>query len=204
MIPAIDLAAQYDELKEDLDEAYHRVARHAQYVSGGECEAFESEFAAYCEADYCVGVGNGLEALELALRGYGIGGGDDVIVPSNTFIATWLAVSHTGARPVPVDPAEHTYNLDPSRLEHAITARTKAIVPVHLYGQPADADAIIDIAQSLGIIVVEDAAQAHGARYKGRRIGSLSQATAFSFYPTKNLGAMGDGGAVVTNSSDLA
>lgn len=203
MIANIDLAAQYEELSQDLDEAYRRVARRGQYITGIECQAFEQEFADYCQTACCLGVGNGLEAIELTLRAYGIGAGDEVLVPSNTFIATWLAVSHTGARPVPVAPDEHTYNLDPQRIERGVTARTKAIVPVHLYGQPADADAIMAIAERHQLLVVDDAAQAHGARYKGRVVGCLSHAAAFSFYPTKNLGAMGDGGAVVTNDRQL-
>jgi dTDP-4-amino-4,6-dideoxygalactose transaminase len=204
MIASIDLPTQYEELQHDLDDAYHRVARRGQFICYEECEAFEAEFAAYCQVTYCSGVGNGLEAIELILRAYGIGAGDEVIVPSNTFIATWLAVSHTGARPVPVDPDADFYNVDPQRVEPAITDRTKAIIPVHLYGQPADADAIMDIAARYGLLVVDDAAQAHGARYKGRPVGSLSHAAAFSFYPTKNLGALGDGGAVVTSDGHLA
>jgi dTDP-4-amino-4,6-dideoxygalactose transaminase len=149
-------------------------------------------------------VGNGLDALHLILRAYGIGLGDEVIVPSNTFIATWLAVSHAGAVPVPVEPNEKTFNLDPALIEAAITENTKAIIAVHLYGQPADMDAIIYISRKYGLKVIEDAAQAHGAFYKGRRVGSLSDAAAFSFYPGKNLGAIGDGGAVVTNDEEVA
>jgi len=203
-IPFLDLKAPYLELKEELDAAYRRVIKSGWYILGKEVEVFEKEFAAYCGAKHCIGVGNGLEALHLILRGYGIGPGDEVIVPANTFIATWLAVSYAGAAPVPVEPDERTYNIDPTRIEEAITKRTRAIMPVHLYGQPADMDPINEIAQEHGFKVIEDAAQAHGARYKGRIAGSLGDAAGFSFYPTKNLGAIGDGGAVVTNDDDLA
>jgi len=171
---------------------------------GNELEAFESEFAAYCGVNYCIGVGNGLDALHLILRGYGIGQGDEVIVPSNTYIATWLAVSYAGATPVPVEPDPKTYNLDPNRIESALTPRTKAIMPVHLYGQPADMDPIMEIAHKHGLKVFEDAAQSQGARYKGRRSGSLGNSAGFSFYPGKNLGAFSDAGAVTTNDPDLA
>src|SRR6185503_3886940 len=174
------------------------------YILGPEVAAFESEFAAYCEAAHCIGVANGLDALHLILRAMEIGAGDEVIVPTNTYIATWLAVSFAGATPVPVEPDEKTYNLDPARIEDAITPRTKAIMPVHLYGHPADMDPINDIASKYGVAVIEDAAQAHGARYKGKRVGSLAAAAGFSFYPGKNLGALGDGGAVVTNDESLA
>ena len=166
-------------------------------------EAFEAEFAEYCGAQYCLGVGNGLEALHLILRAYGIGPGDEVIVPANTYIATWLAVSQCGARPVPVEPLESTYNIDPDRIEEAITPHTRAIMPVHLYGQTAAMDEINAMAARYGLKVVEDAAQAHGALYKGRRAGSLGDAAGFSFYPGKNLGAFGDGGAVVTGDPEL-
>jgi len=203
-VPFLDLKAPYVELKDELDAAYRRVMESGWYILGKEVEAFEKEFAAYCGVKYCVGIGNGLEALHLILRGYGIGPGDEVIVPANTYIATWLAVSYAGATPVPVEPDERTYNIDPTRIEEAITKRTRAIMPVHLYGQPADMDPINEIAQEHGLKVIEDAAQAHGARYKGRIAGSLGDASGFSFYPTKNLGAIGDGGAVVTNDGDLA
>lgn len=174
------------------------------YIQGNECKQFENEFAQYCQVHHCIGVGNGLDALHLILRGYGIGAGDEVIVPSNTYIATWLAISYAGARPVPVEPDERTYNLDAKLIEAAITPRTKAIMVVHLYGQPADMDAINAIAQKHELKVIEDAAQAHGARYKGRPVGSLGDAAGFSFYPGKNLGALGDGGAVTTNDANLA
>lgn len=203
-IPFLDLQSPYAEIKNDLDEAARRVMQSGQFILGNEVKAFEEEFAEYCEAKYCVGVGNGLDALHLILRAAGIGEGDEVIVPANTYIATWLAVSYAGARPVPVEPDERTYNLDPARIEDAISSRTKAIIPVHLYGQPADMDPINEIAERYGLKVIEDAAQAHGARYHGRRVGGLGFAAGFSFYPGKNLGAMGDAGAVVTNDAALA
>jgi len=200
----LDIKASYLELKEELDEAYKRVMDSGWYIQGEELKAFESEFAEYCNVKYCIGVGNGLEALHLILRAMDIGVGDEVIVPSNTFIATWLAVSYAGATPVPVEPNERTYNIDTTRIEAAITKRTKAIMPVHLYGQPADMEPILEIANRYKLKVIEDAAQAHGARYKGKRVGSLGDAAGFSFYPGKNLGAYGDGGAVTTNDSLIA
>ncbi|MDX6403384.1 MAG: hypothetical protein QOH70_839 [Blastocatellia bacterium] len=203
-VPFLDLRAPYRELKTEMDAAYRRAVESGRFILGPELEAFESEFAAACEAKYCVGVANGLDALHLILRSLDIGAGDEVVVPANTYIATWLAVSYAGATPVPVEPDERTYNLDPARLDAAITSRTKAIIAVHLYGQPADMDAIKAIASPYGIKVIEDAAQAHGARYKGRRAGSLADAAAFSFYPGKNLGALGDSGAVSTNDRELA
>ena len=203
-IPFLDLNPVYSELKSDLDAAYRRVMESGYYIGGEEVEAFEREFAAYCGARHCVGVGNGLEALHLILRGYGIGAGDEVIVPANTYIATWLASSYAGARPVPVEPDPRTFNLDPARIAEAITPRTRAIMPVDLYGQPADMDRIRDVAAQHGLKVIEDAAQAHGACYRGRRAGSLADASGFSFYPSKNLGAIGDGGAVVTDDEELA
>jgi len=203
-VPFLDFVAPYEELKPALDEAYFRFMRSAWYVLGGEVEAFEREFADYCGVKHCVGVGNGLEALHLILRAYGITAGDEVIVPSNTYIATWLAVSYAGATPVPVEPDPRTYNLDPNRVEAAITPKTKAIMPVHLYGQPADMDPILDIARKHGLKVIEDNAQAQGARYKGRRTGALGDAAGNSFYPGKNLGAFGDAGAVTTDDPELA
>lgn len=203
-IPFLDLKAPHRELRAELREAFERVLDSGWYILGEEVKQFEREFAEYCQVDNCVGVGNGLEALHLILRAYGIGDGDEVIVPSNTYIATWLAVSYAGATPIPVEPDERTYNIDPSRIEDAITPRTRAIIAVHLYGQPADMDAINLIAQKHQLKVIEDAAQAHGARYKGRRVGSLGDAAGFSFYPGKNLGAIGDGGAVTTNDQELA
>ncbi|MDS4018974.1 MAG: DegT/DnrJ/EryC1/StrS family aminotransferase [Candidatus Competibacter sp.] len=200
----LDLKAPQIELRSPLESACDRVLNSGWYILGREVEAFEREFAAYCEAEHCVGVGNGLEALHLILRACGIGPGDEVIVPANTYIATWLAVSYAGATPAPVEPDARTYNLDPALLEAAITRRTRAVLPVHLYGQPADMDPINAIAARHGLKVIEDAAQAHGARYKGRRVGGLGDAAGFSFYPGKNLGALGDGGAVVTNDAELA
>jgi dTDP-4-amino-4,6-dideoxygalactose transaminase len=203
-VPFLDLKAPYVELREEFDEACRRVMESGRFVMGQELEFFENEFAAFCGAKHCVGVGNGLDALYLILRSMGIGPGDEVIVPSHTFIATWLAVSYVGAMPVPVEPDLATYNIDPDRIEAATTERTRAIMPVHLYGQPADMDPIIAIARRHGLKVIEDAAQAHGAGYKGKRAGSLGDAAGFSFYPGKNLGAMGDGGAVVTSDDELA
>lgn len=184
--------------------AIDKILNSGWYVLGDETSAFEREFAAYCGVAQCVGVANGLDALHLILRAYDIGAGDEVIVPSNTFIATWLAVSRAGARVVPVEPDERTCNIDPQLIEAAITPRTRAIMPVHLYGQPADMDPINEIARKHGLRVIEDAAQAHGARYRGRRTGGLGDAAGFSFYPGKNLGALGDGGAICTNDAQLA
>lgn len=203
-VPFLDLKAAYEELKEELDAASRRVLASGWYTLGEEVEAFEAEFAAYCGVKHCLGVGNGLDALHLVLRAMDIGPGDEVIVPSHTFIATWLAVSYAGATPVPVEPDRNTYTIDPALIENAITSRTRAIIPVHLYGQPADMDAISAIARQHGLRIIEDAAQAHGARYKGKRVGGLGDAAGFSFYPAKNLGALGDGGAVVSDDDDLA
>lgn len=203
-IPFLDLKAACDELRPELDEAYHRVMDSGWFLLGGELEAFESEFAAYCNVSHCVGVGNGLDALHLVLRAYGIGPGDEVIVPAHTFIATWLAVSYAGATPVPIEVDARTYNMDVGRIESAITSNTRAIMPVHLYGQPADMDPIMAIAERHGLKVIEDNAQAQGARYKGRLTGGLGHAAGTSFYPGKNLGALGDAGAVTTNDAALA
>src|SRR6185369_8916606 len=204
-IPFLDLGETYKELKAELDNSIQRVMNSGWYIQGEELDAFEAEFAAYCSAKYCVGVGNGLDALHLVLRAYGIGTGDEVIVPSHTFIATWLAVTHAGARPVPVEtPDDVSYTISPALIEAAITPRTKAIIPVHLYGRPADMAPIMQIASRHGLKVIEDAAQAHGACYQGCRTGSLGDAAAFSFYPGKNLGAFGDGGAITTNDGELA
>lgn len=203
-IPFLDIKASYLELKGEFDDAYHRVMDSGWVLLGEETGAFEAEFAAYCQAKHCVAVGNGLDALQLVLRAWEIGPGDEVIVPSHTFIATWLAVSNVGARPVPVEPDEATCNIDPERIEAAITPRTKAIIPVHLYGQPADMDRVMALAAKHGLKVLEDNAQAQGALYKGRRTGSLGHAAAASFYPGKNLGAFGDAGAVTTDDADLA
>lgn len=204
-IPFLDLGQTYQELKIELDGAVQRVLNSGWYIQGEELDAFESEFAQYCGARYCIGVGNGLDALHVILRAYGIGPGDEVIVPAHTFIATWSAVTLAGALPVPVETQDDgTYTIDTELIEAAITPRTRAIIPVHLYGRPADMAPIMLIAAKHGLKVIEDAAQAHGARYQGRRAGLLGDAAAFSFYPGKNLGAFGDGGAITTSDADLA
>jgi dTDP-4-amino-4,6-dideoxygalactose transaminase len=203
-VPFLDLKASYLEIKDELDAAYHRVMDSGWYMLGREVQGFEEEFASFVGTKHCIGVGNGLEALQLILRGYGIGAGDEVIVPANTYIATWLAVSGAGAVPVPVEPAERTFNLDARLVEAAITPKTKAILPVHLYGQTAEMDAINEVARRAGLRVIEDAAQAHGARWRGRRAGALGDAAGWSFYPTKNLGAYGDAGAITTDDDELA
>jgi dTDP-4-amino-4,6-dideoxygalactose transaminase len=203
-VPFLDVRASYEELSEELDEAYHRVMDSGWYILGEEVEAFEREWAAYCGVKHCVGVGNGFDALHLALRAMEVGAGHEVIVPSNTYIATWLAVTACGAVPVPVEPDPSTFTVDAACVEAAVTPRTKAIIPVHLYGLPADMDPITELARRRGIAVLEDAAQAHGALYKTRRCGSLGDAAAFSFYPGKNLGAFGDAGAVTTNDDGVA
>lgn len=192
------------EIRPALDAAYRRVMDSGWYIGGPEVEAFESEFARYCGVAHCVGVGNGLDALTLLLRAYGVGAGDEVLVPSNTFIATWLAVSQCGATPVPVEPLADTHNMDPAQVEAALTPRTRAIMPVHLYGQAADMDPLMEIAKRRGLVVIEDAAQAQGAEYKGRRAGALGHAAGTSFYPGKNLGAFGDAGAVLTDDAAIA
>lgn len=204
MIPFLDLGATYREIQVELESAVLASLRSGWYIGGQDVEAFEQEFAAYTKTRHCVGVGNGLDALRLSLVAMGIGDGDEVIVPSNTYIATWLAVSQSGATPIPVEPVVSTYTLDPGRIEIAITPRTKAILLVHLYGQPADIDPILAVAHKHGLRVLEDAAQAHGARYKGRRIGGHGDVVAWSFYPSKNLGALGDAGAITTNDPELA
>lgn len=203
-IPFLDLHASYLELKSEIDEAVTRVLNSGWYILGPEVEAFENEFATYCQTKFSIGLANGLDALTLALRAMDVGPGDEVIVPSNTYIATWLAVSQCGATPVPVEPDDQTYNIDPASIFAAISPRTKVILPVHLYGQPADLDPILEIARKHGLRVLEDGAQAHGARYKGQRIGGHGDAVAWSFYPGKNLGAIGDGGAVTTNDPVIA
>lgn len=203
-VPFLDLKAATDELSAEIHAAVARVVDSGWYILGPEVEAFEAEYAAFCGAAHCVGVANGLDALKLALIATGVGAGDEVIVPSNTFIATNLAVSQIGAIPCPVEPDPVSFNIDPERIEAAITPRTKAILPVHLYGLPADLDAVRAIAERHGLVVIEDAAQAHGARYKGRPIGGGSHAVAWSFYPGKNLGALGDGGAVTTDDPEIA
>lgn len=204
MIPFLDLKRINARYHADIQAAISRVLDSGWYILGNEVAAFEAEFANYCEVEHCISVANGLDALHLILRGYEIGPGDEVIVPSNTFVATWLAVSQCGAQPVPVDPDPLTHNLDAAQIEKAISKRTRAIIPVHLYGQPADMAAILPIAQKHGLKVIEDAAQAHGARYYGKRVGGLGDAAGFSFYPGKNLGALGDGGAITTDDGELA
>lgn len=203
-VPFVDLTAQYQELAGEVHEAIVSVLERGDFILGRSLGYFEAEFAAYCEARFAVGVSSGTAALELILRGLNVGPGDEVITPAHTFIATALAITTTGARPVFVDINPQTYNIDVDQVEAAITSRTRAIIPVHLYGQPADMDSILAIARRHGLAVVEDACQAHGARYKGRRVGALGAAAAFSFYPSKNLGAYGDGGMVVTNDEQLA
>jgi len=203
-IPLVDLAAQYRALGPALEEAARRVLASTRYILGPEVESFEREFAAFCEVPHAIGVANGTDALELALRALQVGPGDEVITVPNTFIATQEAISATGARPVFVDVDPHTRTLDPRLIHPAITPRTRAILPVHLHGHPADMDPILAIARARGLAVLEDAAQAHGARYRGRPVGALGDAACFSFYPGKNLGAAGDAGAVTTARADVA
>lgn len=203
-IPFVTFRPMEKELNDDIRAAFDRVFTRSWYIEGVEDEAFEKAFAEYCGTKYCVGVGNGLDALMLALKALGIGDGDEVIVPSNTYIATALAVTYVGATPVFVEPDIRTFNIDPALIEAAITEKTKAIMPVHLYGQACDMDPIMAVAKKYGLKVVEDCAQAHGATYKGQKIGSFGDAAGFSFYPGKNLGALGDAGAVVTNDKELA
>lgn len=203
-IPFVSFEKMHREIEEELQAAFQTVLASNWFIQGEELAAFEREFAAYCGTKYCVGCGNGLDALYLILRAYGIGDGDEVIVPANTYIATALAVSYTGAKPVFVEPKEATFNINPDLIEEAITGRTRAIMAVHLYGQPAEMDEILAVARKHDLKVIEDAAQAHGAVYKGIRTGHLADAAGFSFYPGKNLGALGDGGAVVTDDAALA
>ncbi len=203
-VPQFDLKAQYRALRDEILAAVDRVGCNASFILGEEVARFEEEFAAFCEVKNCVAVNSGTSALHLALLAVGVGLGDEVVTTPNTFVATAEAISYTGAKPVFVDIDPGTANLDPHRIEQAITPRTKAIVPVHLYGRPADLDPIIAIAERHKIAVVEDACQGHGARYGGRRVGSIGQASAFSFYPSKNLGAYGEGGALTTNDDKLA
>lgn len=203
-VPFLDLKAGYLELREEIDRAIQESLESGWYIGGDSVERFEREFAEYTGAAHCISTGNGLDALHLALKVLDVGPGDEVIVPSHTFIATWLAVTQAGASIVPVEVDESTYTIDPKRIEAVITSKTKAIIPVHLYGHPVDLDPILEIAKSHGLKVLEDAAQAHGARYKGCRIGSHGDLVAWSFYPGKNLGAIGDGGGVTTNDSEFA
>lgn len=203
-VPFQDFRAGYEELRAELDEAYRRFVESGWYVLGKEVSGFEEEYGAYCEASYCVGVGNGLDALHLALRAVGCSSGDEVIVASNTYIATWLAVTQAGATVVPVEPDEKTYNLDPQLIEQAITPNTKVVMATNLYGQPCDYDAIRAVADRHGLLFLVDNAQAQGARYKGRRVGGLADVECHSFYPSKNLGALGEAGAITTNNSGVA
>ena len=203
-VPFADFTAMHGEIKAELTEAFNRVTDKNVYIQGEECKLFEKEFAEYCGAKFCVGVATGLDAIYLILKAMEIGVGDEVIVPSNTFIATALAVSYTGAKPVFVEPDINTYNIAPELIEEKITSKTKAIIAVHLQGRAADMDAINGIAKKHGLKVIEDAAQAHGAKYKGKKVGIFSNAAAFSFYPGKNLGALGDGGVVVTSDAEIA
>lgn len=202
-IPFLDLQPSYRASQPAIDAALARVAASGWFLLGKELAAFESQWAEHCGAAHAAGVANGLDALQLSLRALGVGEGDEVIVPSNTYIATWLAVSQCGATPVPVEPDPATFNLDPARIEAAITPQTKVLLPVHLYGQPADMDAIMALAERHGLHVLDDCAQAHGAGYKGRPVGSLAHVSAWSFYPGKNLGAMGDGGGVSSGDASL-
>lgn len=203
-VPFADFRPMHNEIRKELDAAYQRVMDKNYFIQGSECSAFEQEFAKYCGAKYCIGVATGLDALILILRAMNVGAGDEVIVPSNTYIATALAVSFVGAKPVFVEPTLETYNIDVTKIEQAITAKTKAIIAVHLQGRAADMDAVNTIAKKHSLKVIEDAAQAHGAKYKGKRVGTLSDAAGFSFYPGKNLGALGDAGCVVTNNKKIA
>ncbi|HRE87575.1 MAG TPA: DegT/DnrJ/EryC1/StrS family aminotransferase [Myxococcota bacterium] len=203
-VPFLDLAAATAELRADLDEALARVLDSGWYILGAEVERFERAFASYTQSQHCVGVANGLDALRLGLMALGIGPGDEVLVPSNTYIATWLAVSDVGATPIPVEPDPYTHNLDPTRLEAALTPRTRCVLPVHLYGQPADLDPILAFARAHDLLVLEDAAQSQGAAYRNKRIGAHGHLVAWSFYPGKNLGALGDAGAVTTDDAGLA
>ncbi|WP_077616673.1 DegT/DnrJ/EryC1/StrS family aminotransferase [Caenibacillus caldisaponilyticus] len=203
-VPFLDLKKINERFREAIDAAMDRVLESGCYVLGDEVESFEREFAAYCGVEHCVAVGNGLDALTLIIKAFGWSDDDEVLVPGNTFIATFLALSHERVRPVPIEPRPDTYTIDPEWIEANITSRTKAILPVHLYGRPAEMDAIHEIADRHGLIVIEDAAQAHGALYKSKRTGNVGHAAAFSFYPGKNLGALGDGGAVTTNDPELA
>lgn len=202
-VPFLDLGAMDAELAVELERAFSRVLRSGRYLRGSEVEQFEHEFAGYCGQNVAVGVGNGLEALRLTLEAMGIGRGDEVLVSAHTFIATWLAISHVGARPVPIEPDERTMVMDPARVEASIGPRTAAILPVHLYGMPVDMEALAPIARKHGLALLEDAAQAHGARLRGRSLGVHSDATAYSLYPTKNLGALGDAGIVVSDDARL-
>ena len=203
-IPFVSFHPMENELNDEIRAAFDRVFTRSWYIEGIEDKTFEKVFAEYCGVKYCIGVGNGLDALMLALKALDIGEGDEVIVPANTYIATALAVTYVGAVPVLVEPDIETFNINPSLIEEKITGKTKAIMPVHLYGQACNMDSIMEIAKKYGLKVVEDCAQAHGAKYKGQKVGTFGDVAGFSFYPGKNLGALGDAGAVVTNNKELA
>lgn len=203
-VPILELKPAYDELRGEFDAAYRRVMESGRYLFGPELDAFETEYARSLGTAHCVGVANGLEALQMTLMALGVGHGDEVVVPSNGYIATWFAATQVGATVVPCEPDERTFNLDPGRLEAVISPRTRVILPIHLYGQPADMDAIADIARRNGIFLLEDAAQSHGASYRGRQAGALADAAGISFYPSKNLGAFADAGAVTTGNAELS
>ena len=203
-IPFVDLRPAQKQIEAELDAAWSSVKDRVHFILGDKVAEFEGLFARYCGAQHAIGVGTGLDAISLVLRGLSIGPGDEVLVPANTFIATWLAVSSVGAKPVPVDCDEPSGNISPAAAAKSITSRTRAMIAVHLYGCPAELDALSRVADDAGIFLILDAAQAHGARYRGRPMGAFGIASTFSFYPTKNLGAMGDGGAIVTNDARLA
>ena len=203
-IPFVSFRPMEKELEQDIRKAFERVFERSWYIEGEEDEIFENAFAKYCDMNYCVGVGNGLDALVLALKALNIGVNDEVIVPSNTYIATALAVTYVGATPIFVEPDIKTFNIDPLLIEASITEKTRAIMPVHLYGQACNMDLIMEIASRNGLKVIEDCAQAHGTTYKGKKVGAFGDVAGFSFYPGKNLGALGDGGAAVTNNKELA
>jgi len=203
-VPFVDLKAQYASLKDELDRAILSAVADTAFIAGGRVNKFEAEFAAYLGIEHCVAVANGTDAIEIALRSLGIGDGDEVILPANTFFATAEAVSNMGATPVFVDNCADTYNIDPTKIDEQVTERTKAIIAVHLYGLPAEMNAIVEIAKRRNLKLIEDCAQAHGATYKSRKVGTFGDAATFSFYPSKNLGAFGDAGAIVTNSAETA
>ena len=202
-VPFVDLKAQFQSIKHEVEPAVHQVMESAGFIGGPVLQQFEAQFAAYCEAEFALGVGNGTDAIELALAALGVGPGDEVITQANSFIATAAPIARVGAKPVFVDMDPETFTIDPQQIEAAITPRTKVIIPVHLYGQPADMAPIMEIARRRGLYVIEDAAQAHGATYNGQRVGSFGDIACFSFYPGKNLGAYGDGGAVVSNDASI-
>ena len=203
-VPFLDLIQAYEEVGEEVREATTLVMESGRYIGGSFVDEFEENYAQYLGVEHCIGVANGFDALVLSLKALGIGYGDEVIVPSHTFIATWLAVTNCGAKPIPIEPNEATYSIDETKIQEAITSKTKAIIPVHLYGQPAELDTIINIAKANNIYVIEDAAQAHGATYNSKKIGSHGDLVIWSFYPGKNLGAFGDGGAITTKDANLA